>query len=500
MRNFLDNLAGRAATAAGYAPIPVNPSGSAAASSTPAAVGTPTGLAPTGPVPSAPTPVPPAPQTVHTDGALSLDMAYAYRARQQAGASASAPNTLLLPPINAPQDFIQMFQSVMALKQQGKLPPGHPLMQAFITSGLTDPQGNTTSYLQSKLANANLNLEFILQVAPGHYAAIVMNQSGMAFIDPTGADCPNVQIQMPAQPGQAPQQAPFQQALSSTWAQLAGITDQAQYQQRAQRDCHFHNAVKLSGGSKDMSLDGVLASFDVLEKGIAATPAAFQQAPALDRAKLVTAINGQPVPSQLGQNFQLTYVNASKHAAKRQAWQQRVQGVEQHHQQATQAAQQDKAVADAATNPAQAFDALFTWVKVTLDRNTDDDRLKIHCDDDATDTYTTKDNDGVSNVIKETDTTIEATSSGGKAVPFYERFLKLAQDLGYALQDSHGNIKFPISINSIEPPAQQRACMAAFEHYFGQGNVVISNAAQTSSSASQTPIAPSAVVASPAGP
>jgi len=501
MRNVLGNMASRvanrAAAASKWAPVP-----------TP--VGSASGPVPAGPAPSAPPPTPPTPQTVHTDGALTLDMAHAYRAGQQAGASASAPNSLLLPPIKAPQGFIEIFQLVMMLKQQGKLPqppqPGRPITHAFIAAGLMDHQGNATPHLQSKLANPNLNLEFILQVAPGHYAAIVMNQSGMAFIDSTGAACPNVQIQIPAQPGHAPQQEPLQQVLMKTWVSFAGITDQTQAQQRAQRDCHFHNGVKLSGGSTEMSLDGVLTSFDVLAKGVASTPPAFQQAPAFDRAKLVAAIDGKPVPSTPGQDFQLTYVNASKDAARRQAWQQRVKRVKRNHKNATQQAKAADAQreADIAANPSATHAPLSSWVKVTLDRNTDGGSLKdggtleIHRDDDATDTYTTEDNDGVSNEIKETDTSIEATSSGGKAIPFYERFLKLAQDLGYALQDNQGRIKFPISINSIEPPAQQQACIKAFEAYFGQGNVKLSNAPASSSSATSTPpIAPSAVVAAP---
>ena len=411
-------------------------------------------------------PAPAAPERVYTDSPLTSSMAYAGRLL-----TADARNTLVLPPQDSPQDLMVLSTILVELKQNGKLPSdklGHKVIQDLIKAGLIDNTGNARSGLQD-LLKRNPRIEFILKVAEEQYAAMVFTQGGMAYIDPTGAACPDVLVPFPTEKDREHKES-FSKVLPGGWLQFYGVPRE-KAEERV-KDVHIHQGIKLYDGEKAMSLDGVLTSLDVLQRNIAAGKEDFEKGKKLSRADLVKAINGKPNLIDPGQNFKLRYLNERKDEAKLKAWEQRVEEIQDRRDQLTKEVKKD--IKAGRLDPGTS-----TRARVTIERQPEYRKTN------ALNTYETVDEKGITNTIEQKDDRIIATSEKGK-VTYYQRFLSLAQDIDATLRDAHGDIQLPVVINSVEPAERDKECRQAFKDFFGPDNVLFKDAADD---------APDAVVA-----
>ena len=396
-------------------------------------------------------------ETIYTDNPLPAVYGQAYLTAKY------AEDTIILPPVSDFQDVKQLLVSLVQLKEKGgiqEMSQNAPIFQALLKANYINAEGQATNKFKQQL-QAKLKVILIYQVSEEQYPAIVFSPGGMAYIDSAGAACPS------DSDSKEPQKN-FPNVLRGFWAQFYGLTE-AQAQQRAPQDCRFHENIKQQQeGDKHDSIAWCVTNVESLHKNIAATPEDLKKATKIDGKQIVNTINGKPDPRKKGAIFNLVYKNESKDEEKRQAWRTRFGTIQKNHQFLLESAQAEKKKADDAG--ANGAPELSKSAKVTLARQvkySETKELNVYT--------TTTDSDGVTNKIEDKANAVIGESSGG-LVTYYERFLKLAQDMKAALVGADGHVDLPVVINSVEPPEQRAECEKAFKDFFGATNVQLREA------------------------
>lgn len=402
------------------------------------------------------------PNEVYNDSALTMDMAVAKR---KVDITKSRANPLVFSVSNE-QELGALLQSLMGIKGGQRVQP----LPTLLNQGYVDRFGNAQGNFKNLLL-AKPKIEIFFALGGGKHAVIAMEDGGAAYVDPTGASAP--------------------QGLTAQQVNLPGFWlgfydkqgDQQAKQQLLQKNMHLHQGVKQQDdASKHDSLDWCVANLEMLNRDIHATAQTLTAAKKTSRDVFVQDINGQRLPSDPRNQFNLTHKNESVNEAGKRKRQQQLDDVQKRHQSFHKKALKKASKVDSNGQHIWRSQPHNAWVGVSLSPPPEYEE-----GGDLNEYNSTRSN-GMKNAFKIDDKNgIVATSMGGK-VTYQERFLRIAEDLQPIFKDNAGNLIRNVVINSIEPPEEQQACLEAFEKVFGKGNVSIKNASTSSSSPSTSSI------------
>jgi hypothetical protein len=383
---------------------------------------------------------------VYEDTPLWPELAVAAREKATEDQGAAKPLVFQVKELKELESLVPVLST---LKTKGQVPISQiapPLAQAMIRQGYINYQGQPQGDFLARL-KASPRLELIAGLGNGHHAALSMSEQGAVYIDSKAAEMPNVPVRAGAQQGVLPQ------LLSSFWLQFydKNIPD-PQKQAYLARHVHFKTKIEQQPASDNYSsIDYCLLNLDTLNQDTAMSPASLEaKKKPLPRNQIIRFV--QETPDYRKDNasstpLEIRYTAKKQEQEKHNAWSQEVCQVEAHHGRLYQER-------DAGREG--------DWIKLYCNKPAP----KYRADSDNFNRYTTTQDDVV-NTFDLKEDGLEVVSSGGGALTYSARFLRIAKDMFAAYVNEAGRLAGVITIRKIEPPEQIDACKKAFEAVFG---------------------------------